>query len=352
MQSSEIYTFARWYQTNVINSKLTSVLANSANTIKANLRNSIEVVKKQQLESIISTISQFNLNELNDSHRKIIKNIGLESAILEGAKSNFSTLLSPSMDNNHIINELTLYSNELNAAHSKIAPLITSLPYILSDDYLLPSAIPEGKYLMRLTFQEQASIDNLVNLKEWSKAWHTIARGFSMANDQSPEDFEIISVDKGSVIIDLALTLETITLINDTLSSFAELAINLTELYIALKSAKLLKDVITVELYEKVVKEAELNLTEKEINIVEKVVDNLEQNGRIKNKQSKNELTSAIREIVKFNDKGGDIKCISSTSKSNEEDVKIIENLNKSFIKLKNKSEIKLLEKPEQDKSK
>lgn len=47
MQSSEIYTFARWYQTNVINSKLTSVLANSANTIKANLRNSIEVVKKQ-----------------------------------------------------------------------------------------------------------------------------------------------------------------------------------------------------------------------------------------------------------------------------------------------------------------
>lgn len=351
MQSSEIYTFARWYQTNVTSSKLASVLANSANTIKVNLRNGIEVVKKQQLESIISTISQFNLNELNDSHRKLIKNIGLESIILEAAKSNFSMLFSPSMDNNHIINELTFYSNELNTAHSKITPLITSLPYILSDDYLLPSSIPEGKYLMRLTFQEQASIDNLVNLKEWSKAWHTIARGFSMANDQSPEDFEIISVDKGSVIIDLALTLETITLINDTLSSFAELAINLTELYIALKSAKLLKHVVTVELYEKVVKEAESNLTEKEINIVEKVVDNLEQNGKIKNKQSRNELTSAIREIVRFNDKGGDIKCISNIKKPKEQDV-IIESLNESFIKLKNKSEIKLLEKPEQDKSK
>ena len=64
-----------------------------------------------------------------------------------------------------------------------------------------------------------------------------------------------------------------------------------------------------------------------------------------------NELTKALRELAKFNQKGGSIQCISQNTEDNNAEV--VEQLNSSFKQLQDRTELKLLEDKEdsQDKS-
>ena len=210
---------------------------------------------------------------------------------------------------------------------------------VLNEQYSTTTSISETKCLTRLKFHNDAAINNVVNLKDWSKSWFTIARGFSMAVNQKPQDFEIIGADKGSLIIDLMLNIEVVKLITETLTSMAELATQLTALKMAIDGVKALKGKMDEDTYNKMLQQVTENVTKDEKEIVQKVVEHLKNEELILDQTCQNELVSAIRELTKFNQKGGSLNCIANKVNEN-----ISHSLNESYKQLQNKSKLKLLE--------
>ena len=73
----------------------------------------------------------------------------------------------------------------------------------------LPSAglsLEENRALVRVEFQGDASIQNVVDWKEWSEKWHDIVRGIAMSIGEAPEDVHVVGASRGSIIIDIAAT--------------------------------------------------------------------------------------------------------------------------------------------------
>lgn len=163
-----------------------------------------------------------------------------------------------------------------------------------------------------------------------------------MANNQAPEEFEIVKVDNGSLIIDLQLTLETVKLIAETMNSLTELAINLTAMYTALETTKTLKKLVTPATYASLKDEAEESIENEKDSIIEKIVNNLKNKKLFTRNDAVNELTSSIKELIKFNEEGGSLECLTS-NRDDKENIKITDKLNNSFITYQNKSEIKLI---------
>ena len=347
MQTKELYSLANWFIESLQNSGLMTAYQHGVHNITTGT-NAAKLVKHKRLslDEIQSALNKIDCSGLNDAHLKVLSRLQLDSVILEPAKQSITSLLSSNMDKNFIITTLTAHVAVLQQVVSLMSPIVTTLPKLLTGDDLNQVKIPEDKSIMRLTFHKEASIENIVSLKDWSKSWHTIARGFSLANNFPPEEFEIVSVDRGSAIIELALNFETITLINEVLTSFADLATSLTELYLALESMKVMERVWGKEKYETVVKETVRELETVELRIIDDVVSELENNKKITNLKAKNELSSAIRELINFNDKGGSIKCL-TYKKDNE---KQVESINASFLRIQNHTEIKSIEDKSGDK--
>src|SRR5690606_23216206 len=77
--------------------------------------------------------------------------------------------------------------------------------------------IPDDSVLMRVYFQNDVSIDNLTDFKKLSAMWYDIGRGIAMAQNMSPEDFNIIGAKKGSIIIEMAVAVGLATTVSKIL---------------------------------------------------------------------------------------------------------------------------------------
>lgn len=216
--------------------------------------------------------------------------------------------------------------------------VLTGLPSVLDAKYLEEFNVPDDKAVLRLRFTNQAEIKNVVNLNDWSKTWHTIARGFTMAVKKSPEDFEIINTDKGSVIIDLLLHLDTIQLVSDTVSSLADMTTSLIEMKAAWEGYKFIQSKFN-EGTDHNESEYATKIAKEEKEIYEKVVEKLYNEGKIQNEDCKNELTAAVRELSKFNQKGGEMSCLPSSTDKTE-----CKELNQNFYALSEKKIPELIE--------
>lgn len=161
--------------------------------------------------------------------------------------------------------------------------------------------------ITRLKFHNNAAIDNL---KDWSQIWHTIARGFSIAVNQTPEDFEVVSTDKGSVTVDLMLNIEVVKLIIETLKAMAELATELIALKVGIEGVKTLKGKVDENTYNTMLDQVTENVRKDEEQLIENVIKHLKEQNLIVNKHCHNELVSAIKELTKYNQKGGSIHCL------------------------------------------
>lgn len=351
MQAYTLYSFSIWYKEHIIDTKCVDefkktllIISNSKNALHGNKVKAKEVI----INSFKSLNYKIDLTKLTQNDKKIISHLEIEGFIYD-SPCNFILTILELYSVTEAITFLKEYEKKLLNATTATIHILNSLPKLLSEKDLTPPQITQGKQLTRLTFHNKASINDIVNLKDWSKSWYTIARGFSMANHQSPEEFEIVKVDNGSLIIDLQLTLETVKLIAETMSSIAELTTDLTAMYAALESIKALKKIMSNKTYSAAETEAKNKVEEEKSNIILKVVAHLKNKKLFTRDDATNELTSSIKELIKFNEEGGSLECITNNQLDTDtiENKKMINKLNQSFITYQNKSDIKLIiEKP------
>lgn len=346
MQTNELYSLAKWFEANIEANAIVqhytrlynSLKSTTANPNQKNLKDA-EQIKYDGYINLTERLALVEESDLTDTQRQIFRRLDLQSLFLSQSKEYLNNLLILPQDYSYILSTLATVIERMNRIITSFKQVKIHMEVTLSDDYLEPILIPENKCLTRLHFQNEACIDNVVSFKDWGKSWFTIARGFSMAVNQAPEDFEIVSADKGSVIVDLMLNIEVVKLITETLTAMAELASELIAVKMSISAVKALKNKVDKDTYESMIAQVTENVKKDEETLIESVIDKLTEQGLVLNKTSNNELTSAIKELAKYNQKGGNIDCLAS-----QENKAISESLNSQYKKLQDKSEVKFIE--------
>lgn len=342
MQIHELNELSIWYAENVTKSKI----ENFINTIINRIKNRVSLTDSAFINdkaSLLSAVERIDSSSLTTNQRKCLVKMNISSILLEGAIEELKMLFDMSgNDTNYVLTTLERYSKSLKAASQAMTQLRASASVIVPDEYLFSKPVPEGKVLTRLTFQNDASINNFVEFSDWGKRWNLIARGFSMAVNEPIEDFEIVNADRGSLIVDILVGAKAMQILFESLKSLTELAISVTELRIKHKELNGLKETVSKELFDQFVEQSNASIEKKEDELVEKVIAKLNKEGLIKNDTAHNDISRAIKEIHRFNAHGGSLESVASNDDSFNADV--VRELNESYKLLQTEAEIKLIQ--------
>ena len=204
---------------------------------------------------------------------------------------------------------------------------------------------------MRVYFQEGSAMNNINDFKKLGAAWYDIGRGIAMAQNRSPEDFNIIGAQRGSVILEMAVFAEVATSVSTILLAGLVVADRVLEI---LKKAEEWK---TSKLNNKKIEQEIRNEAEKEKEngihtILDTAIKKLGLNPQ-KDGDKVNALKNAINKLIDFTQKGGAVDFVEpedDLESEDKEDNK--EGLREEMMKLKTdvkeirklENKIKLLE--------
>src|SRR6185312_9141598 len=176
------------------------------------------------------------------------------------------------------------------------------LAEIVSPEVMTPD---HNDVVLRVRFTGEAKVENLTELKDWSKAWWDIGRGISMAHGQSPEAISVIGAGKGSIIV----TLLVANGIASTVSRIILASLKVVEKYYdimrQIEKVRALK--LSNDKAEKALKEeAETYKNSGVKEIVDKTVQELDLKEQTEGDKV-TALTSATKKLIDFVIKGGQV---------------------------------------------
>jgi len=162
--------------------------------------------------------------------------------------------------------------------------------------------------IVRVRFSGEACISNVVDLKKWSTDWHDIARGIAMAHEIAPEEIRVIGARKGSIIIELA----TAALVAKTLSIIMLEILKVVERVLTIR--KQAAEIRALNLSNtKLAQDIDTAADEEKTNEVERIVNEVVKRVSLQNSSNGDvqvALTSSIKKLVIFVEKGGAVDCV------------------------------------------
>ena len=170
--------------------------------------------------------------------------------------------------------------------------------------------------LVRVRFKEEASIDDVGDLKRWAADWHDIARGAAVAVGTTPQSVKVVGANNGSVIITLG-TIATVTMvlaiIAKNAASIASEVLSIANDIEDFRHKRRLNQVIENELKLQQRKVEETGVEDTLTEIKEKVP-------YLGENEVDNVLRKSIGKYFNFYKKGGDVDFIPPRSKPSEVD--------------------------------
>ncbi|HET7199989.1 MAG TPA: hypothetical protein VFI80_04155 [Burkholderiales bacterium] len=160
---------------------------------------------------------------------------------------------------------------------------------------------PADRIIIRVGFENDANIDNVVDWRDSSKEWYEIIRGLALAANESPEDTKVIGAATGSIILILAGTVAVTTMlatISKNISSVARDVIGVGVERENLRQKKLLTTAM----------EAELKKIEqkKRTDAVKTVMAELKKYLPVSALgDTKIALEASVKKLLDFNERGG-----------------------------------------------
>lgn len=352
MQVQELYSLANWFVSAAEKTKLINVFKDGSTNLKRTSENILAgnfTQEKSKLHTRIETSLQaFDYSLLTSAQKLVLEELNLSALFSEKSHEHLNSLLSGITDNVFVTSSLQAHYENLSTAYKAFKAISDYVPVVAKDETLPPSYLESEKVLTRITFKDKANIGNVTEFKDWGEQWFNIARGFAMSQNTSPESFEIVNAQRGSVIIDMLLNPELVTVIAETIKSLADAVTSLAEMYAALKAIEALKDTVDKNHYNVFVQDAEKNIEIRKEEITEKVLQDLKAKGLLKVDNADNEIKKSIKTLASFQESGGELRCLTKSVNENETNLDAIESLNESVKLLKNKSTLKLLENKEE----
>ncbi|WP_318469248.1 hypothetical protein [Photobacterium leiognathi] len=311
MNINELYVLSDWFNKYVVESNVIDSYNESFNDIKKLLNsNSNRIIASNSFDNIknkmISSIDGVDYSNLTNEQIGVLKKLHLTDIILSESIMSIELLFNIENSSDYIAASINRKLQALNKAKNYFFQIKKIIPEIFD---IKDSVNKDGKIFTRLTFHNKASINNIVELEQWSKKWLTISRGFSMALNKSPEEFEIIGAGKGSILVDILANIETINMVGEAINHIADFTQTCFETWAAYKTVQKLADTIDNNDMKKAASDMHDHLKNQENEHYETLAEKLikDHDG---DTNAHRELARAIKELSAFLEKGGDIECL------------------------------------------
>lgn len=173
----------------------------------------------------------------------------------------------------------------------------------------------DGFITIRIGFQNDAAINNVVDWKNSAREWHDIVRGLSMVCGEKPEDIKVIGAATGSIIMVLATTAAFATLLASISKYITVAARDIIEIQISLENLRQ-KKILTKNM------ELEFKKLEKETaeSTISKVESLVEEDIKDFDGDIKVALSSSIKKLLNFSEKGGTVDFVAPEDDLEAED--------------------------------
>ena len=341
MQITELLKLTKWFDENItgngVPQKYTSLYSKMNQNIRRN-NNQQLVPFEQEKENLISAIANINFQNLSLEQIEFLEQLEITDLIGSiGAEKIKDTLVQNNLDIATATKEVKEYSDLIAKAKTTIDELHATLSK--SFDIEDTDEVDDDKVLMRVYFQNDVAIYNLTDFKKLSASWYDIGRGIAMAQDKSPEDFNIIGAKKGSIIIEMAVVYGLAKTVSKILLESLKVAdrfVSVLKQVEEIKGLKLANKKIALELKKEAEKEKENGTATILETAVEDLQLNTEQNG-----DKITALEKSIRKLINFTQSGGVVDFV----QPNEPEEDDTDEIRDEIQQLKNNiSEIRLLE--------
>ena len=357
MHINELFALTEWVEKEIKSINLAGIYSNLFSVLDQNAKkqnNQPAQPFEQQKTDLLTALNGVNLYILSETQIASLDTMGILSNVGSEAASKVTELLSNTLDIAHVAAQVNAIQTELQQGVQKSDAIRAALTPITQQD---EGDTETNKILTRITFHHDACINDIKELNEWSSKWFDIGRGFAMANGQTPEDVEIVGATKGSLILELAILAslalpiaKTINLTMDSLVKFQDFRIKSAEI----RNMKAENENIAAELEEdaerwearaiKVKEDAEIEITEK----IKQHFDNYKE-------EANAELHKAVKTLIDFLSRGGDVDCVIPEEQEDEEEelgaetAETLKTLREDFKRIRELKEDLLIEhKPEE----
>lgn len=305
MQVTELLRLTNWFRESVVDKKipqqyqqLHTVMNQNANANNNQPRQPFE----NQREALFNSLRTVTLNKLTLEQIKFLDQLEITDLLGAPGIKNIETVL---YENNLDIATAAQKIGEYNAKVANANATMKELEATLSKSFSIneEEEIPDDSVMMRVYFQDESSINNISDFKKLAATWYDIGRGIAMAQNRSPEDFNIIGAQKGSLIVEMAVVAGLATSVSTILLAglkVAERVIVILQKAEELKSLKLTNKKIEQEIK----KEAEEEKKNGINTILETAISDL---GLEKGQDGDKivSLTKSISKLIDFTQKGG-----------------------------------------------
>ncbi|UTJ07883.1 hypothetical protein [Arcobacter roscoffensis] len=314
MYIEELYELTIWFTDEVIEKKVLDKYSQLLNKLKQNLQNN-SIAYDLERTNLFNSLKEIDTSLLNDEQKKFLDRINVFNKLSSlGVKEIENILFKNSLDIKTATSKLNELITELNKGSQKIRNIKTGLDGIVEVEDKI-----KDKTIIRLIFDNEASINNVTNLKNWSNEWYEISRGIAMMHDEAPESIEVIGAKKGSIIIELA----TVALITGTISKIIyEILKVIEKVYDIRKKAEEIKALKLNN--QQIEKDLENEASHVEEVAIEDIVDLIIKKTEKSDGDKKNALRKSITNLFKFMNKGGKIEFSLPQKIDNNESEKII----------------------------
>jgi hypothetical protein len=341
MQITELLRLTKGFKESIVNKKIPQQYQQLFNVMNQNARTNNNQAKQpfeSQREALFKSLKTVTLNKLTLEQIKFLDQLGITELLgSQGIKNIESILFENNLDIATAAKKVREFNTKITNAQSTLAEIETTLTKSFSIDQ--DDDIPEDSVMMRVYFQDESSINNISDFKKLASIWYDIGRGLAMAQNKSPEDFNIVGAQKGSLIIEMAVIARLAISVSTILLAGLKVA---ERVIVILKKAEELKalKLNNKKIEQEIKKEAEEEKKNGIATILEAAIIEL----GLSKEQDGDKITSLERSITKlidFTQKGGAVDFVQPDVENMEEE----NDVRNEIIQLKeNVQNIRLLE--------
>lgn len=301
MNAEELAGISVWVGREVVERQIPRLYAELAAAVQNNANGSRQAFENERLR-LVEELAKADLTSLTDAQARFLeeKLRLLEHLGERGIREVEGVLFRNSLDVVTASSQIHRIAGEVTNAIDRSNQIKAALSGLVD-----PFEAPGDEIILRVVFDHDASINDIVDLKRWAQEWHDIGRGVAMAVGSSPKDIRVVGAQTGSIILTLATTLAIARVVSSVLLKALEVA----EKVQALRKAEL--EIQSLKLANTQAVDAIRAQADAEKRAgLENISNTIARDHRNLDGERLAALEKAVAKLVKFVEKGGEVDVV------------------------------------------
>lgn len=323
MELQEAYNLKGWADNEIVKREVIQKYSALQQALQQNAQraqNQPPIPFNDQKAALLDTLKNVNIFGLSNPQLLVLEKLNIIQHIGDESAENIKKLMiEHASDLAYLAQEISKYQGELQQGISQIDSIYTSLTPIVSTEELVLS---RNEILTRVTFDNDASIHDVKELRIWINRLYNITRGLSIACNKPVEDVKVEGASRGSFIIDLIIGRYIASVLTKTLKEIFQCMTEYQTFKLKAHEAELAA--LKKDKFEQDYLEDKERWESRMERLKGQIIEDL--SGRIKeevedyNDANDGELNKSVKDLVELITKGGDIDPVIPPVESTDEE--------------------------------